>query len=141
MAYVMQPIEITGSTTLDRETHANTVVVHNAAGGGTITLPASTGGGDTYEIVVHTTVTSSLIIAVANATDEMRGGVSISTDIAGVTFLVSDNDDTITMNGSTTGGLSGSRVRLTDYKAGFWNVEGFLASSGAEADPFSAAVS
>ena len=141
MSYVMQPIEITGSTTLDRETHANTIVVHNAAGGGTITLPASAGNGDTYEIVVHTTVTSSLIIAVANATDEMRGGVSISTDIAGVTFLVSDNDDTITMNGSTTGGLSGSRVRLTDYKAGFWNVEGFLVSSGTETDPFSAAVS
>lgn len=141
MSYVMQPIEITGTTTLDRDSHANGIVVHNAAGGGTITLPASTGKGDTYEIVVHTTVTSSLIIAVDNATDEFRGGVSISTDIAGVTFLVNDNDDTLTMNGSTTGGLSGSRARFTDYKAGFWNVEGFLVSTGTETDPFSAAVS
>lgn len=141
MAYPMQPIEITGTTTLDRETHANCVVVHNAAGGGTITLPASTGKGDTYEIVVHTTVTSNLVIAVANATDEFRGGVSIATDIAGVTFPVADNDDTLTMNGSTTGGVTGSRVRFTDYKSGFWNVEGFLVSTGTEADPFSAAVS
>jgi hypothetical protein len=141
MPYVMQPIEITGSTTLDRETHANCVVRHNAAGGGTITLPASSGNGDVYEVVVHTTVTSSLIIAVANATDVMRGGVALSTDVAGVTMLAGSTDDTITMNGSTTGGLAGSFVRLTDYKSGFWRVEGFLTCTGTEATPFSAAVS
>lgn len=140
MAYVMKPIEITAGVTLDRESHANTVVVHNAAGGGTITLPASSGTGDVYTVAVHTTVTSDLVIEVANATDVIRGGVSISTDIAGVTMLAGGTDDTITMNGSTTGGLAGSFVKLTDYKSGFWLVEGFLTSSGSEATPFSAAV-
>lgn len=141
MGYVMHPIEITGSTTLDREVHANCVVRHNAAGGGTITLPASAGNGDVYTVAVHTTVTTSLLIKVDNATDVIRGGVALSTDIAGVTMLAGGTDDTITMNGSTTGGLAGSYVKLTDYKSGFWLVEGFLTCTGTEATPFSATVS
>jgi hypothetical protein len=136
-----QPIEITAGATLNRATHAGTVVVHNSADGGTITLPASVGDGDVYTIAVHTTVTTDLLIKVANATDVMRGGVAISTDIAGVTMLAGGTDDTITLNGSTKGGLHGSFVKLTDYKAGFWLVEGFLTSTGTEATPFSASVS
>lgn len=137
----LQPITLSATASLTRNVHAGAVIVFDAAGGGTLTLPASTGDGDVYEVIVHTTVTSDLIIKVANATDEFRGGVSIATDIAGVTFPVADNDDTLTMNGSTTGGVTGSRVRFTDYKEGFWNVEGFLVSTGAEADCFSATVS
>ena len=141
MAYSMQTITVTASTTLTKDNHADTLVVHNAAGGGTLTLPASNGDGKKFKIIAHTTVTSSLIIAVANATDVIRGGVAISTDVAGITMLAGGTDDTITMNGSTTGGLAGSTVTLTDYKAGFWLVEGFLVSSGAEATPFSATIS
>ena len=141
MAYPMQTITVTGSTTLTKDNHAGTLVVHNAAGGGTLTLPASNGDGQTIKVIVHTTVTSSLIIAVANSTDVIRGGVSISTDVAGITMLAGGTDDTITMNGSTTGGLAGSTVTLVDYKTGFWNVTGFLASTGSEATPFSATIS
>jgi hypothetical protein len=140
MALSLAPVTLAATASLTRNTHANTVVVFDAAGGGTLTLPASTGDGDTYKIAVHTTLTSSLIIKVANTTDVMRGGVSISTDIGGVTMLAGGTNDTITMSGSTTGGVHGSVVTLTDYKAGFWLVEGFLASTGTEATPFSATV-
>lgn len=139
--YLMQTITLTGTTTLTKDNHGGTIVVHNAAGGGTLTLPASNGDGQTIKVIVHTTVTSSLIIAVANATDVIRGGVSISTDIAGVTMLAGGTDDTITMNGSTTGGLAGSTIELVDYKTGFWLVRGFLCSTGGEATPFSATIS
>jgi len=138
---VFQTITVTGSTTLTKDNHGGTLVVHNAVGGGTLTLPASNGDGQTIKVIVHTTVTSSLIIAVANGTDVIRGGVSISTDVAGITMLAGGTDDTITMNGSTTGGLAGSTITLVDYKAGFWNVTGFLASTGSEATPFSATIS
>jgi hypothetical protein len=141
MALSLAPVTLTATASLTRNVHANTVIVFNAAGGGTLTLPASTGDGDTYKIAVHTTVTSSLLIKVANATDVIRGGVAVSTDVAGITMLAGGTDDTITMNGSTTGGLAGSVVTLTDYKAGFWLVEGFLTSTGSEATPFSASVS
>lgn len=141
MPIAMQPITVTAATTLNRKTHAGTTVVLNSATGRIITLPASTGRGDVYEIFVRTTVSSgSHVIAVANSTDVMQGGVALSTDIGGTNMLTGATADTITLNGSTTGGLSGSWVRLTDELAGFWKVEGFLVCTGTEADPFSAAV-
>lgn len=136
-----QPINVTAATlTLDRDTHAGAVVTYNLAGGWTATLPASIGKGDVYTIFVGTTLTGNGIIKVANASDTMAGGVSISTDIAGVTMLAGGTNDTITMNGTTAGGVAGSFVKLTDVASTKWMVEGFLASTGAESNPFSATV-
>jgi len=136
------PIALTASKTLVRETHANTLVTLSALAGLTITLPAATGTGDTYWMVVITSVTSNdYVIQVANATDKFYGGVSISTDIAGVTELAVSGDDTITMNGSTKGGLIGSWVKVTDAGTGIWVLDGFLCSSGSETTVFSADVS
>lgn len=137
-----QPINVTAATlTVDRDVHAGAVVTVNRAAGTTITLPAAVGDGDVYTFLVGTTISSnSFIIKVANASDTMAGGVAISTDIAGVTMLAGGTNDTITMSGSTTGGVAGSFVRLTDVAANLWMVEGFLCSTGAEATPFSATV-
>lgn len=133
----------TASFTASRSKHANgPTTTLSAAAGLTVTLPAATGTGDVYEFLVITTVTSnSYKIQVANATDSFYGGVGISTDIAGVTELAVSGDDTITMNGSTTGGLVGSWVRVKDAGTGIWMLEGFLCSTGTEASVFSAAVS
>ena len=142
MAYPLQPITITASATMSKDTHAGTVVNLSAAAGLTATLPASNGKGDVYTFFVLTTVTSNnYIIAVANATDVIQGGVALSTDIGGTNMLTASTSDTITMNGSTKGGLIGSWVRLRDVSTGFWMCEGFLVCTGTEADPFSAAVS
>jgi hypothetical protein len=132
----------TASVTLDDDGYAGRPLVINAAAGLTVTLPAATGSGATYEIIVGTTVTSnSCIIQVANASDVMMGTLGVATDIAGVTCPTTSTSDTITMNGSTTGGILGSRVVLTDAAANKWAVSGALVSSGSEATPFSAAVS
>lgn len=134
-------IALTASTTLTADGYAGKVITLSAAAGLTITLPAATGSGATYELVVITTVTSnSVIIRVANASDVMMGVLSVSTDAAGVTIPTAATSDTITMNGSTTGGILGSRVVLTDVATNKWAVSGELVSSGAEATPFSAAV-
>lgn len=136
-----QPIAVTASTTLRSEVHGGTTVVVNAAAGATLTLPASDGKGTTFTIFVGTTITSNnLIIQVANATDIMQGVIGIATDAAGVTCPTAATSDTITMNGSTTGGVKGSYVVLTDVASGVWEVSGGLVSTGAEATPFSAAV-
>lgn len=138
-----QPINVTASTlTVDRDTHAGTVVTVNRAAGCTITLPASTGNGDEYHFYCGTTISSgSFKIQVANGTDTLAGGVAISTDIAGVTMLCGGTDDTITCNGTTTGGVAGTWVKVIDVAAGKWMVSGFLCSTSTEATPFSAAVS
>src|SRR4051812_34890508 len=114
MAYPgTQPVARTASFTLDRSNDAGNTVVINAAAGLTVTLPASSGKGDVYEIFVGTTVTSNnYIIKVANSTDILAGAVHLSTDIAGSSMLTSTTDDTITMNGSTTGGLRGTWLRF-----------------------------
>lgn len=138
----MQPISLTAATyTLSKEAHSGTTLSVNRAAGTTITLPASSGDGSTFIFSVGTTVTSNnLIIQVANSTDIMQGVLSVASDIAGVTCPTTTTSDTITMNGSTTGGIKGSLVVLTDAASGYWEVSGGLVSSGAEATPFSAAV-
>lgn len=143
MAYNTQPITITASATMDRDIHGGTVVNLNAAAGLTVTLPASTGAGDVYKFFVLTTVTSNNdIIKVANATDVIQGTVDIgaSAGVAGTTAGTTTTSDTITMNGTTTGGIIGSYVELADVSLGFWQLRGSLLASGVVATPFSATV-
>jgi hypothetical protein len=138
----IKPISATASLTLKRNVHKGAMVVLDAAAGLTITLPAATGGGDEYPISVGTTVTSNAdIIQVANGTDIMAGAIMVSTDIAGVTCPTTATSDTITMDGATKGGLKGSTLLFTDIASGVWLVSGGVISTGAEATPFSAAVS
>lgn len=135
-----QPISLTASATLGAS-HAGTTVTLNAAAGLTATLPAATGTGRVYKIVVGTTVTSnSYVVQVASASDIIQGAIGVSTDAAGVVIPTASTSDTITMNGSTTGGVKGSTIILTDVASGVWAVGGALVSTGVEATPFSAAV-
>lgn len=136
-----EPKTITASATLT-PSDADTVVNLSAAAGLTVTLPAATGSGRVYTLYVITTVTSNdYIVQVANADDVMSGAIGVTTDAAGVVIPTAATSDTITMNGSTTGGLIGSMVVLRDAAANRWAVTGALVSTGTEATPFSAAVS
>jgi len=49
--------------------------------------------------------------------------------------------DTITLDGSTTGGILGGQVELQDVASGVFSVVVRGAATGTEATPFSAAVS
>ena len=98
-----------------------------------MTLPAASGTGNKYSLYVGTTISSNTTtVKVANASDTMVGGLGIATDIAGVTVQAGGTDDTITMSGSTTGGVVGSVIHLTDIAANKWLVEGQLVSTGTE---------
>lgn len=119
---------------------AGITIVSNLAATQTATLPAATGSGNVYRFFVKTTKTGNLVIQVASSSDIILGAVGMATDAAGVTIPTAAASDTITMNGSTTGGLLGSQVVLQDVASGVWAVSGFIVSSGAEATPFSAAV-
>jgi hypothetical protein len=145
MAYAFAPIQITAAVTLDRDTHANgPLLIFNVAAGATVTLPASAGNGDLYRFYVHTTVTSnSDKIQVANATDVMTGMILTCQDAADtvVAWEAASTSDTITLNGTTTGGLRGDYIEIEDAISGFWRVRGNTAATGTEATPFSAAVS
>lgn len=140
----MQPINVTTATfTLTKEAHSGTTVTVNRAAGTTFTLPASSGDGSEFDIFVGTTITSnSLIVQVANATDIMSG-LAIQAADGGSTsnaWETAADSDTITMNGTTTGGIKGDRIRLKDVSSGTWSVTVIGAATGTEATPFSAAV-
>lgn len=128
----------TATVTATADLHAGKILTLNRAAGVVVSLPAATGTGDVYKFYVGTTVTSNAYRINALGTDIMQGGVSVSTDAGGVSILATATADYITMNGSTTGGLKGSWVELTDVESGVWMVGGFLVSTGAEAQPFAA---
>jgi hypothetical protein len=132
------PVTVSAATSLKRNVHANGVlIVLDSTTGRTLTLPASTGKGDTYEVYIPTAVSSGNHVVAALTTDIIQGTVAIATDISGVTVPTTATSDKITMSGSTTGGAAGSYLKLVDAKAGQWMVSGTLVSTGAEATPFS----
>ena len=136
----------TSTVTFTRKANAGRTNVINDADGGTITLPASTGGGDVYKIKVGTTLTSAaLIIQVANATDVMAGGIAINDigDSSAATmdfFPTASTSDTITLTAAIGAGKMGDWIELEDIKAGFWAVKGQLIGVTDPVTPFSAAV-
>lgn len=137
------PVSITTATaTLTKDDYANRPIVLDRAAGITVTLPAATGTGHVYKFFVKTTFTGSGIIKVADNTDVMTGFALLHQDAAdtAVTFDTAADSDTITLNGTTTGGLLGSQVVLTDLGANLWGVSVFTSATGVEATPFSATV-
>lgn len=138
------PISVTSATlTVTSAAHAGGTIVLNRAAGITCTLPAATGSGFKYTFVVGTTVTSnSNIIRVANSSDVMTG-VAINAADGGdtaVAFETAAASDTITLNGTTTGGVRGDRVEVEDIAANLYYVRVVGSATGTEATPFSATV-
>lgn len=138
------PISVTTATlTVTSAAHASGTIVLNRAAGITATLPAATGSGFRYTFVVGTTVTSnSIIIRVANSSDVMTG-VAINAADGGdtaVMFETASTSDTITLNGTTTGGVRGDRVEVEDVAANLYYVRVVGSATGVEATPFSATV-
>ena len=82
----------------------------------------------------------------------LLAGAVLTTQVAGpllaqdaadtaVMFETTSTSDTITMNGSTKGGIVGDLIELIDADSGFWQVRVIGSATGTEATPFSAAVS
>lgn len=134
---------VTASTSLTNASHAGRTILASAAAGMTLTLPAASGTGNKYEIIVTTTVTSnSLIVQAASASDVMTGVALVAQDAANtlVAWETAADSDTITMNGTTTGGILGDKIVLQDIASGIWHVSIVGSATGTEATPFSAAV-
>lgn len=123
--------------------HDGKIVVLNRAAGVTATLPAATGSGAVFRFTTGTAVTSnSYKIQVADNTDVMSGSLYVTDQAAGTgtEFSTTTTSDTITMNGTTTGGLAGGILTLIDVAANLYAVQGNIIATGVEATPFSAAV-
>jgi hypothetical protein len=123
--------------------HDGKVIVLNRAAGVTATLPAATGSGAVFRFTTGTAVTSNNnIIKVADNTDVMSGSLYVTDQAAGTgtEFSTVAASDTVTMNGSTTGGLAGGLLTLVDVASNLYAIQGNIIATGAEATPFSASV-
>jgi hypothetical protein len=142
---IVEAVVAGGSTlTLTKAKHAGKTIKLDTAAGSIIVLPTSTGSGARYKFLVTVTATSnSHIIKVGNATDEFRGFVVQDSDTATAPNIwwAADNDDTITLNRTTTGlAAQGEYFEIVDAVSGHYFVQGFSQASGTEATPFSATV-
>ena len=137
---------ITATDSITEAEHAGRVNLLGEVGGNalvTLTLPAATGSGNRYTFVVSVVNTSNYVIQ-ANTTGVTFEGVAWVTQDGGdtsVAFESGASDDTITLNGTTTGGAAiGDKLEFIDIGSGLWCVHAFLTASGIEATPFSNAV-
>jgi hypothetical protein len=147
-------VSITATDAITQAEHAGRTLVLNAVDEDstavTLTLPAATGTGNVYHFVI------GVVSAMAGAykiqvvgNDTIDGWVVAANDVANHASNNSINiwktaaaSDTITLNGTTTGGVSiGDWLCLTDIAADQWALSGQVEQSGTEATPFSAAVS
>ncbi len=135
-------VTVTSATvSITDEAHVGQRIVMNRAAGITATLPEATGSGNRYEFIGAVDASGSQIIKVADNTDVMMGVAYLGNDTAGAScFYTADTSDTITLDGSTKGGLKGWRVVLDDIAANTWAVTVMSEASGTEATPFSATV-
>ena len=154
-------VDADSSTSLTVASHAGRIVHNNAAGAVTYTLPAINANSDsavagpgadlnnlsnigaTFEIFASITKTGDLVVQVANSNDVMVGGAKLIDDTSDnvVGFETVAASDTITLNGTTTGGLAGSIITCKAIGANRWGVQVNTGGTGNAATPFSAAVS
>jgi hypothetical protein len=148
-------VSITATDAITLAEHAGRTLVLNAADADstavTLTLPAATGTGNVYHFIVGvvSAMTAAYKIQVADATDTIDGWIVAANDVANHAsnnsiniWKAASDSDTITLNGTTTGGVTiGDWICLTDIATNQWAVDGKLNQSGTEATPFTAAVS
>ena len=154
-------IDADSSTSLTVATHAGRIVHNDAAGAVTYTLPAVNATADsgvsgpgpdlnnannvgaTFTIVSSITKTGDLVVQVVNSTDVMTGmATMVDTDTTDNMegFMTVAASDTITLNGTTSGGITHATIVCTVLGTGLWTVSVDTGGTGNIATPFSAAV-
>ena len=128
--------------------HAGRTLLLGEVGGNalvTLTLPDATGSGATYKFIVSVTNTSNYVIAVPDASNTIDGVMLyLDEDGTAVTaFPTVAASDTITLNGTTTGGVLGDYLEIVDIAADQYHVRGVMRvpAGSNPVTPFSEAVS
>ena len=135
----LQAVSTYTTTAAPTSSQSGAVLLWNAAAGFTITLPAPVVGVQ-FLLAVLTSVTSSNHKVITNSASVfLVGGVSMG-EVAATTAPMFAADGTsirsVTMNGTTTGGLIGTYMEVTCINATQWLIQGQVLGSGTLATPF-----
>lgn len=125
-----------GTTALRKISMVTLMMRTTVAGAQTFNLPAATGKGGLYRAFVGITATGNKIWKAAG-TDLIQGQASIASPGTSGTFPTLVNTNTITLSGSTSGGVIGSMVELWDVAPGVWATQINAVGTGVAVTPFS----
>lgn len=125
--------------TLSVDESGSTVLFDRAAGI-VYTLPLAKPG-VYFDFVVTTTITSNSAKVITGAGTELLigGYTNVDTDTSNAVAAFTGNGSThiaVTQNGTTTGGILGTKLRFTCLSATRWMVEGIVQGSGVVATAF-----
>ena len=138
-------VDVTTSTLAPTVAQSGATFVLDRAAGQAVTLPTIDAGevGAVFNFLVKTAITSnSTTIKVPSSAETMTGSAIVQTDTsnAAIAFKAGSTADTITLNGTTLGGLVGDIIRLKAVSTTLWEVLVITSATGLEATPFSATV-
>ncbi len=130
-----------GATASLSEADSGSLVLFDRAAGIVFTLPAACKVGTFFDFIVATSVTSNAAKVITGAGTELLTGsyVNVDTDTSNAVAAFTGNNSThvaVSMNGTTTGGLVGTRLTFTKITATQWEVEGQVHGSGTVATAF-----
>jgi hypothetical protein len=130
-----------GATRTLNELESGSICLFDRAAGIVYTLPATPTPGTYFDFIVTTTITSNAAkIITGTATELLIGNIiNVDTDTSNAVAAWTGNGSThvaVSMNGTTTGGRIGMRLRFTCLSATAWIVDGIVAGSGTVATPF-----
>ena len=129
--------------TITEALHDGKIVTISSAAPIAITLPAATGSGARFVFVLAVAATATAhTIKVANTADAIAGVSLVVTTTSSNTegWATTATDDTITINGTTKGGVKGDIIEIIDVASALFHVNMRGSATGTEATPFSATV-
>lgn len=131
-----------GATASLSELDSGSTVLFDRAAGIVYTLPVAVPG-TWFDFVITTTITSNSAKVITGAATEFLIGslTSVDTDTGNVLVGFTGNGSThiaITQNGTTTGGILGTKFKMTCLSATRWMIEGNILGNGAVATPLAA---
>ena len=112
--------------------HSGRTLLMGEVGGdaaATFTLPAATGTGSVFKFVVSVVNTSNYLIKVADDSDTIDGQIIITDadGTAATSYVTAATSDTITLNGTTSGGGAiGDYVEVIDIASNQYTVSGMV---------------
>lgn len=127
-----------GATRTLAANESGSVCYFDRAAGIVYTLPTAPAVGTYFDFIVSTTITSNSAKIITGAATELLIG-TISSNVTTTTTTYQGNGSThiaVTMNGTTTGAIQGTKLRFTCLSATRWLVEGTNQCSGTVATPF-----
>lgn len=139
-----QTVSLTATDAITQAEHEGRVNIITGTAAATYTLPEATGSGDRYKFIMAEVNTNGTVFVTADTTNcDIRGSLNIldADSNAQTAYPGNASDDTITLNGTTTGGQIGDWIEFVDIATDVWHVMGQLVcpTGSNVADMFSSA--